>query len=1276
MRTNSMDTDAPQQEPQPEQRDDTITPPFNPFPLVGIGASAGGLQALQQFFTHMPADSGMAFVVIMHLSPTYKSHAASLLQHTTEMAVVQVTEAVPVAPNHVYVIPPAQDLSMVDGAIHLQEREESRARHAPIDLFFRTLAETHGRSAAAVVLSGSGADGTSGIKWIKEHGGVALAQEPEEAEYAGMPRSAIATGMVDYILPVTALPDALVTYWRNAATVRLPDAGAVPSSAVPPSAALSTDAAEALRELFALLRARTNHDFSQYKRPTLLRRIGRRMQIHGVADLPAYVLILRAELDEVQALLRDLLISVTHFFRDPEAWLSLESLLPQIFAGRQVNDQVRVWVAGCATGEEAYTIAMLLAEYAATLDQPPRVQVFATDINENAISTARQGLYRETIAADVSPERLARFFVAEQGGYRIKRELRDLVLFAGHNLLRDPPFSRLDLITCRNLLIYLNRDVQEQVLKLFHFTLQPNGYLLLGASETVDGVPSLFTTIEKNQRLFQRRTAPSTMPANMPNLPLAGPPNRPVITGRGGDIGSAQVLADVHQQLLAQYAPPSVLINQGYDIVRISRGGRRFLELTEGELSTNVLKLIHPNLRIELRTALFQAIGQDGPAETRPVRLDLQGETRLVGLLVQPLQEPEWMRGYVMVIFNESANISGAEPSAAGDAEPLVRQLEEELQRTRDQLRTTLDQYETSDEEHKASNEELQAINEELRATTEELETSKEELQSINEELTTINQEMEHKVEELGQSNNDLQNLMASTQIGTIFVDRDLRIRRYTASAQAIFNLIPSDVNRPLAHITHKLDYDELAADVAQVIESLAKIEREMQSQVGRWYLARILPYRTFEDTIDGVTLTFVDITDLKQVEAERERLLDAVQQARAYAEQIVETVRDPLLVLDPDLRVQTANHAFYQLFQVTPAETEQTLLYELGDGQWDHPQLRTLLSAVLTQHTPVQDFEVTQTFPLLGARTMRLNARQIEQRPDQPALILLAIEDITARQQAADALRQAHDSLEEQVQERTSALVAANAALQAEISEHKQTQQTRQLLLHQLITTQEEERRHIARELHDQMGQDLTALLLEMKALQNAVAADASIAGRVAQVQVLAMQISAEVRTLALQLHPPALDHIGLVATLANYVEEWSARALVPVDFHTTGLDGARLPATIEMALYRLVQECLTNILKHAQATDVSLIIERRADALQMIVEDDGVGFDIAAAHRSAHAARRLGLIGMQERVAQLGGALTIESEPGRGTNIIVRIPFADAVAGDADGYTSDLSG
>lgn len=826
------------------------------FPVVGVGASAGGLKALKQFFAQMPGDCGMAFVVILHLSPEYESNLANLLQQTTTMPVTQVLESVSVVPNHIYVIPPTKQLSMSDGSIHIEDLEDLRGRRASVDLFFRTLAETQGRRSAAIVLSGTGSDGAVGIKRVKERGGLTLVQDPQEAEFDGMPRSTIATGLADFVLPVGSMPETLINYWRVGDTVKLPSVDAL----------RTVDGTDTLREIFVLLRMRTGHDFSQYKRPTLMRRIGRRMQVNTVSDLSAYLEVLQSRPEEIQALLRDLLISVTNFFRDREAWTALEAVIPQIFGAKHASDQVRVWVAGCATGEEAYSVAMLLYDYASTLEQSPAIQIFATDIDEDAIATARQGVYPDSISADVSPEHLQRYFIAEQSHYRIKKEVRDLVLFAPHNVLRDPPFSRLDLITCRNLLIYLNRDVQEQVLQLFHFTLRPEGYLLLGASESTDGVPGLFISIDKGQRLYQRRMVLTALPPAMPTLPLVGPHRRHAAKMRSSSEGQLRSFGDLHQQLLSQYAPPSVILNEDYDIVYLSRGIARFLQFAEGEPTHNLFKVTPANIRLELRTALFTAV-QHGSAETRRVQIELDERQRLVDIVVQPIQEPQWAQGYILVIFNELADVSDIERSDTSDTEPLVSQLEEELQRTRELLRTTIEQYETAVEEYKAANEELQAINEELRAATEELETSKEELQSVNEELTTVNQELKHKVEEVTYTNNDLQNLMASTEIGTIFVDRDLRIKRYTPSAQTIFNLIPSDINRPLTHITHTLEYDQLPEDAAQVLATLAVITREVQASDGRWYLARLLPYRTIDDRIDGVTITFIDITERREAE-------------------------------------------------------------------------------------------------------------------------------------------------------------------------------------------------------------------------------------------------------------------------------------------------------------------------------------------------------------------------------------------------------------------------
>jgi len=841
-----------------------------PFPVVAIGASAGGLQALTEFVAHTPPTSGMAFVVILHLSPDVESSAAALLQRHTSIPVDQVTGSTRIEPNHIYIVPPNKELELHDGTLHLVERELVEGRRVPIDTFFRGLAAAYGPMAAAVILSGSGSDGALGLKAIKEGAGVVSVQDPEEAEFDGMPRSAIATGLVDFVLPVATLPEVLLAFWRRAAAISIP----IPSTDEP-------DAEEVLHEIFAVLRVRTGHDFSLYKRDTLLRRLARRMQVTGLTDLPEYLELLRGRTDEAQALLQDLLISVTNFFRDPAAWTALEAAIPQLFAGKGPDDQVRAWVPGCATGEEAYTVAMLLADYAGTLDQAPAIQVFATDIDVDAIAQARQGLYAETIAGDVTPERLRRYFVLDHGRYRVRKDLRERILFAPHNILRDPPFLKVDLITCRNLLIYLNREAQDQVMRAFHYSLCPDGLLLLGGSESVDGMPNLFAAVDKQTRLFQRRSLPAMPP------PLAAPaPREPRQAApppaRGNDVSS---LGDLHRRLLAEFAPPSVVVNQEGEIVHLSQGIGRFLHFDAGEPSHHLLQVIHPDLRIDLRTALFTARQEQIRAEARHVGVALDGDVRLVDLVVEPIRTPDWARGYHLVLVTDVGAAGEAGRAVAPDADALVRQVEADLGRTREQLRGMIEQYETAVEEQKSANEELQATNEELRAATEELETSKEELQSINEELTTLNLELRHKVDEVSQANNDLQNLIASTRIGTLFLDRRLRIKRYTPSVDGIFNLLPTDLNRPVDHVTHTLAYEELADDAARVLETLQGITREVSSTNGRWYMAQMLPYRRDDNQIDGVVLTFVDITERKRVEAEREQLLIEAEQARQEAE-------------------------------------------------------------------------------------------------------------------------------------------------------------------------------------------------------------------------------------------------------------------------------------------------------------------------------------------------------------------------------------------------------
>ena len=857
---------------------------FGMIPVVGLGGSAGGLTALQEFFGAMPPKSGMAFVVILHLSPEHESILAELLQRTTTMEVRQVRGRVKVEPNCVYVIPPAKHLSVADGHLSLTEISHRSGKHVAVDLFFRTLADTHGPHAAAVVLSGADGDGAIGIKRVKERGGLTIVQDPNEAEHDGMPRSAIATDLVDWVLPAAEIPGRLVKYWEAERRLQLPPEQEEPSStpeARPPPDRPQAAAEAALHDILGFLRVRTGHDFAYYKRATVLRRIARRMQVHGVEDPQAYLRFIRAHPSEPDALLRDLLISVTNFFRDRDAFTVLQAALPAIFRGKGPADSVRVWVAACATGEEAYSVAMLLKEYAATLEQPPTLQVFATDLDENAIQTAREGKYAETIAADVTETRLRRFFSKIHGGYRIKREVRDIVLFALHDLLKDSPFSRLDLVTCRNLLIYLNHDAQTRALEIFHFALRGEGTLFLGSSESVDENSPLFAVLDKKRRIYLRRNGSrSALPFTTERGPLlrkmlrqlpasgsgtadaphaAGPVNRAAPRPSRAEAAEEAPTSwsDLHYELIEQLAPPSVVVNQDHQVMHVSENAGRFLQVGGGEPTVNLLRMVHPMLRIELRAALYRAAQTGGPVNTRGVSAEIEGTPKKINLRVVPSRSTH--SRFLLVIFQEQEGGAVATPAAEPDA--ATRHLEEELEQTKAQLRNIIEQSEASDEELKASNEELQAINEELRSAGEELETGREELQSINEELSTVNQELKSKVDELAAANSDLQNLMASTNIATVFLDRDLCIQRYTPPAVALFNLIPTDVGRPLSDLTPRLSYPDLSADATRVLTDLGVKEVEVADADGHFFLVRMLPYRTADDRIAGVVMTFVDIT-------------------------------------------------------------------------------------------------------------------------------------------------------------------------------------------------------------------------------------------------------------------------------------------------------------------------------------------------------------------------------------------------------------------------------
>jgi len=833
--------------------------------VVGIGASAGGLTALQQFFRHVPEDSGLAWVVVVHLSPDHESHLASLLQPHSRMQFVQVSKSTPLKPNCVFVIPPNANLSAIDTHLRLTALEESRAGRAPIDHFFRTLAETQDGNAIGVILTGTGSDGTLGLKEIKLRGGLTVVQDPNEAEYDGMPQSAIATGLVDRVLPIDAIPAAIVQYARTDPQLPFPDDGNE----------IEVHHRVLLQRMFALVRARTGRDFTRYKRATIMRRVQRRMQIRYIEQLDRYVEYLRQSPDEVRALADDLLITVTSFFRDPAVFERLKAdVMPKIFRGKTPADVVRVWCVGCATGEEAYSVLMLLLEQAEAREGlAPHIQMFASDLHEQSLQFAREGFYPGDIASEVSAYRLKRFFIQEEGGYRIRPEVRKAIVFAPHNLLADPPFSKLDLIVCRNLLIYLDRDAQDDVIQVFHYALKPGGYLVLGTAETADAA-DLFLPVDKPNSIHVR----SKMPLPEPRLPML-PVRRFASRGDGeGEAdsqnaelqlarpGQAQYEA-MHAGLIALHALPSILVGPDGLILHLSAQAGRYLVHPPGRVTANLTRLVRDELAAELVAAMHGARRGQRPVRTRYLPVQLNGESPLVSVQVRPATDSQY-DGYSLVVFDEiAAPPSGTLPAGSSSDDRRVADLVGELETNRERLQTIVEEYGNNQEEMKAANEELQSTNEELRSTMEELETSKEELQSMNEELHTVNQENRSKMDELTQLSSDLQNLLAATDIATLFLDRELRILRFTPRVSELFNARTTDRGRPLSDLTHSLGYPELLQDAEKSLRKLERVDREVRDQAGRWYLVNVMPYRGVDDRIDGVVITFVDVTRAKSVE-------------------------------------------------------------------------------------------------------------------------------------------------------------------------------------------------------------------------------------------------------------------------------------------------------------------------------------------------------------------------------------------------------------------------
>jgi two-component system CheB/CheR fusion protein len=972
------------------------------FLIVGIGASAGGLEACTKLLEHLPPDTGMAFVLVQHLAPTKDSILADLLSKATSMPVREVQDGMTVEPDHVYVIPPNTVLAVFHGVLRLLPRAETQTQHMPVDSFFRSLAEDQGQNAVGIILSGTGSDGSLGIRAIKAEGGIVLAQDEQSAKYDGMPKSAVATGAVDFILPPEKIAAELVRISRHPVMTLLTAMKTGP---------LLSAGEDDLNKIFMRIRTATGVDFTYYKQATILRRINRRMLLHKIDALEHYVRYLQENPTEVGVLYQDILINVTSFFREPEAFTALKNVVfPRIFENRASDTPIRIWVPACSTGEEAYSLAMAYSEFSEERGVSHPIQFFASDIDEAAIEKARQGFYPDTIAQDVSPERIRRFFVKTEQGYQIIKPIRDLCVFARQNLVKDPPFSRMDLISCRNLMIYFGPMLQKKVLPILHYALNPSGYLMLGRSESIGEFASLFSLVDKSSRIYSKKTA-----STLPHFDAERGPVREKADVRKKveehAAGGTDIQKEADSIILNRYSPAGLVMNEDMDILQFRGNISPYLKPQPGKASLNLMKMAGESLAMELRVLVRQAHGTDVAVRKEGIKVRNNNIVTTTNIEVVAFKPRDSKERLFLVIFEDTALPTVRDTKKPGKAlaktkgrsqEDQVAPLARELAATQQHLKSIVAEHEASTEELKALNEEVQSSNEELQSINEELETSKEELQSTNEELSTVNDELQNRNEEITQSNNDLLNVLSGVDIPILLIGSKLQIRRFNASAGKALNLIASDIGRPISDIRPNINVPDLDTLILEVINSLTIKEQEIQDTQGRWYSMTIRPYKTADNRIDGALVTLEDINDLKLG-------MMRIKESRDYAEAIVETVREPLIVLSKDLRVVTANQAYYKNFAVTPEKIENKYLFDLQDGLWNLPKLRQLLEEIIRESGMFSDFEIDYEAPGVGRRSMLLNARRVAREESETQLILLAVEDISARRMAEEELDKIH---------------------------------------------------------------------------------------------------------------------------------------------------------------------------------------------------------------------------------------------------------------------------
>jgi two-component system CheB/CheR fusion protein len=1193
--------------------------PAQLFPIVGIGASAGGLEPCERLLRSLPKSTGMAFVIVQHLDPTHESRLTEILSHATTMPVIEVKDGMQVEPNHVYVIPPNKIMFLDGNFLHLEPRRNSETQHLPVDFFFGSLAAELKNGAIGIILSGTASDGAAGMKAIKAEGGITFAQDADSARYYGMPQSSIAAGAVDFVLPPEEIG------------VNLARINQHPYLKLPSEAQETGPLAEAdTGHLFRLLKKSFGVDFNHYKSTTINRRIRRRMAMQGIDGQQDYLRYVQKKPEELQALFRDMFIGVTGFFRDLGMFKALDKVVyPAMLKNRPPDMPIRVWVPGCSTGEEVYSIVISLLEYLGNRAASTSIQVFGTDANEDAVKKARTGQYGKEIAADVSSSRLRRFFTKTDDGFQIAKTVRDLCIFARHDIIRDAPFRNLDLLSCRNLLIYLNAAAHKKLIPLFHYTLKPSGFLVLGSAETIGGYAELFSVKDRRYKIYQKRAGVSRPYFEFQH-------ERPLEVGAAADVTLSPPTSrsefDLHrgaadQMILNQFGPPAVLVNERMEILHFRGQTSAYLEPAQGAASLNLMKMLRKGLLPGMQSAFDQAAKTDVPAHKRGLRVDFGSQRKLVNISVVPVRAPGTRERSFLVLFGdqptgkearEKERPEAEKPSLQAKDSGRMARLQQELTSTKAYLQSVIESQEAANEELRSLNEEIQSSNEELQSTSEELETANEELQSSNEELNTLNEELQNRNLELAQVSNDVVNLLHGLQLIVLMLSRDLRIRRFTPAAQKTLNLVSTDVNRPLGDVRLPVAIPDLERFVSRVMETSAPQELEVQDSAGHWYLLQIRPYLTMEGKVEGSIIALYDVHESKQRGAQLAETNERMQQElarRREAEEkfriVVESAPDAVVLSDPEGRITLVNGQVERLFGYLRDELigqpAELLVPERLHNQ--HVSLRTSHAA------NAQTEPMGTSMDFWGVRKdgsefpVEINLSSLH--TGDATLVCSIIRDVS--------------------QQRALAQEAQQAALL-------------------------EERNRMAMDVHDTLAQGLTGIVLQLESAEQAsYDGIEDVHKYIARARDLARESLEQARRSVMALAAPELEREDLQSSLRQLVKQMNPDSKPNMEFMVRGTPRTLGPE-IKEGLLRIAQQSLTNALQHARARKIGVELAFGAQKVSLEVSDDGRGFSV-----SKRPAGHLGLRGMEHRAKELGGKLQLKSRRGKGTRVTVTVPLPD---------------